>query len=242
MLYSRVPSLCGLAVLEFLNQQGITHGIRKNQVNCTRIADLLRKNYPDITFVSARVQGTRLLLTIQEENLTEDIQQTNSPCNLISDLDGKIVNMVIRNGTPLVKTGDICKQGDILVSGEVPILNDSQEVVRVEYVPADADIYVRHQIAYYQEVPLSYEKKVQSGTSKTSWYFRVGDFVFGADTGKKSRYITSTEEIPWKLTENFVLPFSLGKITRTPYKIQSTVYTKEQAQKFLFIYSQQYSS
>ena len=41
------------------------------------------------------------------------------------------------------------------------------------------------------------KKKVQSGTSKTSWYFRVGDFVFGADTGKKkSRYITSTEEIP----------------------------------------------
>ena len=140
-------------------------------------------------------------------NLTEGIRQTKSPCNLISNLDGKIVNMVIRNGTPLVKTGDICKQGDILVSGEVPILNDSQEVVRVEYVPADADIYVRHQIAYYQEVPLSYEKKVQSGTSKTSWYFRVGDFVFGADTGKKSRYITSTEEIPWKLTENFVLPF-----------------------------------
>lgn len=92
-----------------------------------------------------------------------------------------------------------------------PILNDSQEVVRVEYVPADADIYVRHQIAYYQEVPLSYEKKVQSGTSKTSWYFRVGDFVFGADTGKKSRYITSTEEIPWKLTENFVLPFPWEK-------------------------------
>lgn len=218
-------------LLEFLDQQGITHGIRKNQVNCTRIADLLRKNYPDITFVSARVQGTRLLLTIQEENLTEDIRQTNSPCNLISDLDGEIVNIVIRNGTPQVKTGEICKQGDILVSGEVPILNDSQEVVRVEYVPADADIYVRHQIAYYQEIPLSYEKKVQSGTSKTSWYFRVGDFVFGADTGKKSRYITSAEEIPWKLTENFVLPFSLGKITRTPYKIQSAVYTKEQAEK-----------
>ena len=111
------------------------------------------KTYPDITFVSARVQGTRLLLTIQEENLTEDIRQTNSPCNLISDLDGEIVNIVIRNGTPLVKTGDICKQGDILVSGEVPILNDSQEVVRVEYVPADADIYVRHQIAYYQRGP-----------------------------------------------------------------------------------------
>ena len=217
-------------LLEFLDQQGITHGIRKNQVNCTRIADLLRKNYPDITFVSARVQGTRLLLTIQEENLTEDIQQTNSPCNLISDLDGKIVNMVIRNGTPLVKTGDICKQGDILVSGEVPILNDSQEVVRVEYVPADADIYVRHQIAYYQEFPLSYEKKIPNGSSRISWYVHVGNWILGADTLEETGYLTSAEELPWKITENFVLPISIGKITRTPYKLQKTVYTKKQAE------------
>ena len=217
-------------LLEFLNQQGITHGISKNQVNCTRIADLLRKNYPDITFVSARVQGTRLLLTIQEENLTEDIRQTKSPCNLISDLDGKIVNMVIRNGTPQVKTGDICKQGDILVSGEVPILNDSQEMVRMEYVAADADIYVRHQIAYYQEFPLSYEKKLPNGSPKISWYLHVGNWILGADTSKETGYFTSAEELPWKITENFVLPISLGKITRTPYKLQKMVYTKKQAE------------
>ena len=131
------------------------------------------------------------------------------------------------------KTGDICKQGDILVSGEVPILNDSQEVVRVEYVPADADIYVRHQIAYYQEVPLSYEKKVQSGTSKTSWYFRVGDFVFGAEYRKKSRIYNLNGRNPLETYREFrSLPFfPWEKLTRTPYKIQSTVYTKEQAQK-----------
>ena len=217
-------------ILEFLDQQGITHGISKNQVNCTRIADLLRNNYPDITFVSARVQGTRLLLTIQEENLTEDIRQTKSPCNLISDLDGEIVNMVIRNGTPQVKTGDICKQGDILVSGEVPILNDSQEMVRMEYVAADADIYVRHQIAYYQEFPLSYEKKLPNGSPKISWYLHVGNWILGADTSEETGYFTSAEELPWKITENFVLPISLGKITRTPYKLQKMVYTKKQAE------------
>ena len=194
-----------------MDQQGITHGIRKNQVNCTRIADLLRKNYPDITFVSARVQGTRLLLTIQEENLTEDIQQTNSPCNLISDLDGKIVNMVIRNGTPLVKTGDICKQGDILVSGEVPILNDSQEVVRVEYVPADADIYVRHQIAYYQEVPLSYEKKVQSGTSKTAGIFVLVTSFLAQIQGKKIQIYNLNGRNPLETYREFRPSFFPGK-------------------------------
>lgn len=73
-------------------------------------------------------------------------------------------------------------------------------------------------------------KKGSKRHFKTSWYFRVGDFVFGADTGKIQIYNLNGRN-PLKLTENFVLPFSLGKITRTPYKIQSTVYTKEQAQK-----------
>lgn len=45
-------------LLEFLDQQGVIHGISKKNVNCSEIAALLRKNYPDITFVSARVQGT----------------------------------------------------------------------------------------------------------------------------------------------------------------------------------------
>ena len=62
-------------ILEFLDQQGIIHGIRKKQVNCTRIASLIRKEYPDITWVSAKVEGTRLLLTIQEEMLPEEDQE-----------------------------------------------------------------------------------------------------------------------------------------------------------------------
>lgn len=39
------------------------------------------------------------------------------------------------------------------------------------------------------------------------------------------------EEIPWQVTENFALPISLGKITRTPYQIEKAVYTKEQAEE-----------
>lgn len=222
-------------LLEFLDQQGIIHGISRNKVNCAQIAALLRQNYPDITFVSARVRGTRLLLTIQEEALTEDLQKTQFPCDLVSNLDGEIVNMVIRNGTPQVKTGDICKQNDILVSGEVQIMNDSQELVRTEYVAADADIYVRHQIAYYQEIPLACKKKVQTGNSKTSWYLHVGKMILGADTKEELQYLTSVEEIPWKLTENYVLPISLGKITRTPYEIQNAVYTKKEAEEKLVI-------
>lgn len=54
-------------LLKFLDEQGIIHGIRTKKINCSQIAALLREKYPDITFVAAKVQGTRLLLTISEE-------------------------------------------------------------------------------------------------------------------------------------------------------------------------------
>ena len=218
-------------LLEFLDQQGVIHGISKKNVNCSEIAALLRKNYPDITFVSARVQGTRLLLTIQEEVLEETLQEEASPCDLIANLDGEIVSMTTRSGVPKMKTGDTCQKGDLLISGIVEILNDSQEVVRTEYVPADADVYVRHQIPYYQEFSLSYQRKIVDGKPKTSWYFHIGNWILGAGTVSQEQHITSAEEIPWQVTENFALPISLGKITRIPYRTEKAVYTKAQAEE-----------
>ena len=233
-------------LLEFLDEQGVIHGIRRKNVNCAAIAAALRKEYPDITFVSARVEGTRLLLTIQEENLIEeneglDPAQTefqsgrtkSDPSDLVADIKGEIVKVVIRTGIPQIKTGEICKPGDILISGSIDILNDSQEIVRTEYVAADADIYVRHEEAYYQELPLTYEKKKRTGKDTNSWYLHLGNWIFGADSFQKKNYLTSVEEIPWQLTENFALPISIGKITRTPYETEECTYTKEQAEKKL---------
>ena len=226
-------------LLEFLDEQGVIHGIRRKNVNCAAIASALRKEYPDITFVSARVEGTRLLLTIQEENLIEEKTEGKTsegetgPSDLVADQEGEIVKIVIRTGVPQMKSGEICNPGDILISGSVDILNDSQEVVRTEYVAADADVYVRHEEAYYQELPLSYEKKKRTGKDMDSWYLHLGNWIFGADSSKKENYLTSIEEIPWQLTENFALPVSIGKITRTPYEVEKCTYTKEQAEKKL---------
>ena len=55
--------------------------------------------------------------------------------------------------------------------------------------------------------------------------------LLGAGSASREQHITSVEEIPWQVTENFALPISLGKITRTPYQIEKAVYTKEQAEE-----------
>ena len=216
-------------ILGFLEAQGITHGISKNRVNCADIAAMIRREYPDITWVSARMEGTRLILTIQEGETKENIRQEEAPCDLTSDVEGEIVKMVTRSGTPVMKVGDVCKKGDILVLGSVNILNDSQEVVRTEYVHADADVYVRYDTAYYQEFPLSCQIQTATGQVKTGFYLKIGSWCIGAGCAPMENYHTAVEEIPWRLTENYKLPVVLGKITRTQYKTEESSYTEEEA-------------
>lgn len=122
------------------------------------------------------VSGTGLRFEIREGTAGEKAEPEEKSCNLFSTLDGVIDSMVTRQGTPLVRAGDEIKKGQELVSGIVDITDDSQEVIRYAYVRADADIYIRHTIAYYDTFPLDIEKKVWSDKKKTRLFFQLGNW------------------------------------------------------------------
>ena len=42
-------------ILEYLEEHEVYHGISKQKINCSEIASMLRKNFTDITWVSAKV-------------------------------------------------------------------------------------------------------------------------------------------------------------------------------------------
>lgn len=218
-------------ILGFLEENGIVHGMAKGKVNCSEIADSLRRNYPEITWVSAKLSGTRLLLTVQEGKKQKKQQTELPPCDLKAETEGEIVKMITRAGTPLMKAGDVCKQGDILVSGKVPIINDSKEMIRESYVHADADIYVRHFVSYYYEFPLIYEKEIPEEKTGKTYGLRVGKWYASFYRGAEKGWKTATEEFPLRITENFCLPVSLYSFTSTRYKKIKSVYTKEEAEQ-----------
>ena len=139
--------------------------------------------------------------------------------------------MITRAGTPLVKTGDVCKPGDILVSGKVPIINDSKEVVREAYVHADADIYIRHAVSYYHEFPLAYEKEIPEEKIRKTYGLRFGNWYASLYGGAEKGWKTVTEEFPLQITENFCLPVSFYSFTSTEYRKVKSVYTKEEAKR-----------
>lgn len=217
-------------ILGFLKGEGVVHGMAKSAVKCSDIAAMVREQYPKITWVSARIQGTRLILTIQEgKGLTQETKEPEAPCNLSADIDGTIVKIITRAGVPQVKPGDSCKAGDLLVLGRLEILNDSQEVVRYEYVQADADVYVQRDLSYYQEFPMEYTKTEKEGTVEKGFYLRVGDWQAGSRRIAKDGWQSTEEVFPLRLTENFRLPIWIGKILRERLRTSTLTYTPEEA-------------
>lgn len=220
-------------ILEFLEEQKITHGIAKKNVNCGELAAAVRKNFPEVTWVSVKIVGTRLMLTIQENTDRELIQtvREEEPCSIAADKEGTIVKLVAKRGMPLMFPGAECKVGDVLVSGCLEILNDSKEVVRYEYVPAQAEITLRRELVYQDSFPLKHTEKVFTGNCRYSWGMQAGPYrgetgYFGKALSKSDQVYT---EAPLYLTENFRLPFLFYCYEEKEYEEREALYSQEEA-------------
>ncbi|MGN0383319.1 MAG: sporulation protein YqfD [Eubacterium sp.] len=218
---------------------GIVHGIKKSEVNCDDIETFLRNEYFDITWVSAEIKGTRIIIHINEN--TDDYIESNGlaePCDISAVKDGIITSIITRSGIPLVKEGDIIKKGDILISGTINVTNEYDEPLFTKYVTSDADIYMQCSYQYSDIFSLKHKEKVYSDTN-TGFFVSVGENRL---TACPSRIFTSLfsqnsdkffENIEYenqlKLFYNYYLPIYWGKISIKNYTQKDVLYTKEEA-------------
>ena len=99
-------------ILNYLDDIQIHHGILKKDVDCSYIAEQMRKEFPDITWVSAKISGTRLILEVKENATANKIikQTEENPSSIIAGKSGTIVSMITRKGTPCKKVGESCEK------------------------------------------------------------------------------------------------------------------------------------
>lgn len=216
-------------ILNFLEEEEIVHGMAKRKLDCAQIAAAVRRKFTQITWVSARIEGTRLILEIKEGVSEKETQEKLQPCSLVADQAGVITQMIVRSGVPVKKTGDTCEKGELLVSGELHIMNDDQEVIRCEYVHADADIWISRSLSYYQEFPLKHQTQETTGEKKKRFFWRVGDWYVEMYGKKEKDWRIFTQEYPLYITENFQTPLAFGKVSLIQYRTVSGKYTQTQA-------------
>ena len=221
-------------ILNYLEELDVRHGVLKKDLDCSYIAAQMREKFPDITWVSAKISGSRLILEIKENGALEESKEAENtvPVDLTAQTSGTIVSMVTRQGTPLKRQGDTCAAGEVLVSGRLDIKNDSGEIIRYEYTQADGDIYIQHDLEYYQEFSMDYEKPVYTGEKKKGLLLQLGDYYLrleGKSPWEDYDRVTSLHQI--KVTENFKLPVYYGSITDYAYEKRTFTYSESEARQ-----------
>jgi len=226
-------------ILKFLKENNVTPGIKKSKLDCDEIEKEIRNHYFDITWVSVEMTGTRLIVHIREneeelrqEKTEGEAEQTQGmEYDIVAAKDAVVTDIITRSGTPAVKADLEVKAGDTLVYGRYDVVNDSSEVVRTQYLTADADIYGRVVYQYEYNLPLNYIKK-EYNESKTRFSLRIGNKIYELTNNKEEENIdVITEENQLSLYGNFYLPVFLLKSTYKNYEEKEYVYSEEQAVK-----------
>lgn len=243
-------------LLKFLKTREVENGMRVSEVDCARIVKDIRKEYDDIIWVSASIQGTRLIIQVKENEDTipamdeaAENPDQEKPTDIVADRDCVITRIVPRNGIPMVSEGAEVKTGDVLVSGQVPVMDDAGTVIAYQYHESDADIQGRTVIEYqdemdfgYEEKEYYYDKKTHLPLEKNEYFLKLGRYTleFGNIRNQYRAWEMYGYEKQLCIAENFYLPISYGKKTARPYESGEIKYSKKELQQRLSRKFQQY--
>ena len=220
----------------FLREQQVTVGMKKSGLDIGALEKEIRRTFPEITWASARLSGTKLLIEIKENDAPIITQQAAAEMGseLVTDYDGTIVAIIVRSGVPMVKVGDAVAKGDVLVAGNVPVYNEDATVREYLYVDADADIWLEHAMSFSARLPFDYIQKEYTGRTKKRFYLRIGNHEWKMPQERPFLvYDSLIRESRPLVFEKLLIPVYQGSYTYREYKNVEHEYTLEQAEALL---------
>ncbi len=223
---------------DFLVENGFEAGMKKGDVEIEALEKAIRNEFDIVTWTSARIEGTRLLIQVRENDLIsvgekEEELQEGEGTDLVAGKAGEIVSIVTRQGTPKVTAGTVVEKGDILVEGGIPILNEDSSVRRYDYCRADADILLKCNYRLKEEIREKYEQKQYTGEGKNCPFIMVGTRKLKLpEFGRQyETYDVIEEKHQLKLFENYYLPVYVGRDLVREYVTEEKIYEKDEVKK-----------
>lgn len=162
---------------DFLTSQGVGYGVKKSGLNLEELEASIREAFSQVTWTSARLDGTKITIQIKENDLPTQQEREESAlkftdgAELVASKAGTVAEILTRSGVPQVKQGDEVEKGTLLVSGLVPVNNDDGTVREWEKTVADADILIQCSEPVYLTQKLAYQYKNYTGREKEYSFF-----------------------------------------------------------------------
>lgn len=155
-------------IIRFLNENDIHIGCKGQIINCEQLEKDLRANFEDIIWISVEKKGAMLNVYVKENEGDSVKHYSTSPSSIFSTTNGTIYSIMTRQGNALVHKGDTVNDGDMLVSGDIEIIDDSGNVIAYNYVNSDADISILYDYSYTEQLPIRYESREYIGDYTSS--------------------------------------------------------------------------
>lgn len=233
-------SLTDDILLDYLAENGVDIGAAKNEIDIGEIEAGLREEFNEITWTSVRLEGTKVIVKIRENDLPmeeggEEWLEDWPGSDLVAAQDGKILSILTRQGVPQVTEGMEVKKGDLLVSGAVPVLADDGTVREYQYCHADADVVASYEIPVHEEQELYYEYKNYTGRTTKDFYFAIGQkkWILKLGECRYLHYDSVLEARQMRILPQIYLPFYFGFMVNREYLPVEAVYGEEAARNIL---------
>lgn len=146
---------------------GINPGINKSKLNVYALEEKIIKNNDNIMWVRARIEGSKLKVSIAERITPPNLVADDSICDMVAKMDGQIMRVYTIAGTPVVKTGDVVKKGQTLIKGEQGKEGSTYKV------HSQGDVIAKTFYEFIEEMPLKGVKKVRTGKSAEALYIEI---------------------------------------------------------------------
>lgn len=219
-------------IRDFLVQYDVTEGKWKQSIPYSIIEEELRKEFDLIKWCSVSLDGNTLIVHIEENSLQTDVLKEypeNTYSDIVSETDGVVKSVLVRNGVAMVKAGDMVTKGQILVTGSVPIYDDALQLKQHHYYDADADILIETKVSYEDSIDDIYFEKEYTGRKKNVSYIKFNNKDIHLPFHSKFAYydtVVSSKQVT--LFDRLVLPIYHGTYEMREYYLVEKIYTKEQ--------------
>ena len=221
---------------DFLKENNVSEGMRKEDLDIEMLEKEIRRQFPQITWASAKLEGTKLRIDIKENDapIISEVRKETVGSDLVTQYEGTVVSVMVRKGIPVVAAGDVVEAGSVIVEGKVPIYNDDGTIREYIFVDADADVVLEHLVEFTDSLPFDYVKKEYTGREKKRYYLRLGAKEWKMPENRPFLvYDSVIKESRPLIFQKLSIPIYTGSYTHREYQNVEYVYTLDEARTLL---------
>ena len=165
-------------ILEKAEASGVYFGAKAGEVRSEQVKNKLLYEIPELRWAGVNTSGCTAVFTVAERQ-PEETAGEELPGDLVACADGVVSEVVLHQGTALVKPGDAVSDGQLLVSG----LTDLGICTRADRAEGEVWALTRREIQAM--LPKKTEQRRESGGVVRKFSLRIGkkSVNFSNDSG-----------------------------------------------------------